>query len=184
MTSRRNALGAVFGLVLVLGCSPRGPKDIRLGEELCDHCHMTIVDPAFAGQLVTRTGRVYVFDDFAGLAAFQREDRVPTSEVHGVWANLYLHPDQRIDVQQAVFLSIEQAMVEGTERVVISTRRQEDSTAEITVESQPPRPSTKPVRLDTGADPTTPATSVPTPWFPPLPSNSARLGVPAANNAR
>jgi copper chaperone NosL len=65
---------------------------------------MTIIDPAFAGQLVTRTGRVYVFDDFVGLAAFQRDNRVPPDEVHGVWANLYLNPDQRIGVNEAVFL--------------------------------------------------------------------------------
>ena len=94
------------GLILlaIWGCGAPAPKDIRYAEELCDYCHMTIIDPMFAGQLVTRTGRVYVFDDFAGLAAFLRDERVPPVDVHGLWAKLYLQPDRRIEVQQAVFL--------------------------------------------------------------------------------
>lgn len=88
----------------IWGCGAPAPKDIRYAEELCDYCHMTIVDPAFAGQLVTRTGKVFVFDDVAGLAAFARENHLDPADVHGLWANLYLHPDHRIEVEQAVFL--------------------------------------------------------------------------------
>lgn len=104
MTRCHRALGLLLGLALVIGCSPRGPKDIRYGEELCDYCHMTITDPAFAAQLVTRTGKVYVFDDVGDLAAFTTEERVPAEEVHRIWVNLFLHPEDRIPVGDAVFL--------------------------------------------------------------------------------
>ena len=96
--------GTLVGLVLVLACSPRGPKDIRYGEELCDYCHMTITDPAFAAQLVTSTGKVHVFDDIGDLASFTTEGRVPADEVYGIWVNLFLHPAERIPVDDAVFL--------------------------------------------------------------------------------
>jgi copper chaperone NosL len=96
--------GVLVGLVLVLACSPRGPKDIRYGEELCDYCHMAITDPAFAAQLVTRTGKVHVFDDIGDLAAFTTEGRVPAEEVYGIWVNLFLHPADRTPVDDAVFL--------------------------------------------------------------------------------
>jgi len=88
----------------VWGCAAPAPKDIRYAEELCDYCHMTIVEPAFASQLVTRTGRVFVFDDVAGLAAFVRDDHLALGDVHGLWANLYLDPERRIEVEEAVFL--------------------------------------------------------------------------------
>ncbi len=65
---------------------------------------MTIVDPAFAAQLVTTTGRVHVFDDLAGLAAVVLDGQVAPENVHGIWANLYLTPEQRIEVAEAVFL--------------------------------------------------------------------------------
>lgn len=104
VTRGRRVWGALLCLVLVLGCSPPGPKDIRYGEELCDYCHMIITDPAFAAQLVTRTGKVHVFDDVGDLAAFTTEGRVPADEVHGMWVNLFLHPSERVPVADAVFL--------------------------------------------------------------------------------
>lgn len=104
MTGCRHGWGVFLGLILVLGCSPRGPRDIRYGEELCDYCHMTISDPAFAAQLVTRTGKVHVFDDIGDLAAFVAEVRVPADQVYAIWANVFLHPGERVLVGDAVFL--------------------------------------------------------------------------------
>ncbi len=104
MTRYRQALGMLVGLALVIACSPRGPKDIRYGEELCDYCHMTITDPAFAAQLVTSTGKVYVFDDLGDLASFTTEGRVPVDQVYGIWVNLFLRPADRVPVDDAVFL--------------------------------------------------------------------------------
>ena len=104
MTVCYRAWGMLLSLGLVLACSPRGPKDIRYGEELCDYCHMTITDPAFAAQLVTSTGKVHVFDDIGDLASFTTEGRVPVDEIHGIWVNLFLHPADRIPVDDAVFL--------------------------------------------------------------------------------
>lgn len=91
-------------LLFAAGCMRPEPREIRYGEMSCDYCHMTIAEPSFAAQLVTRTGKVYVFDDVADLAAFTGEGRVPEAEVHGLWVNLMLHPDQRVPVDSAVFL--------------------------------------------------------------------------------
>ena len=104
VTLRRRAWGVFMVLALVVACSPRGPKDIRYGEELCDYCHMTITDPAFAAQLVTSTGKVHVFDDIGDLASFTTEGRVPAEQIYGIWVNLFLHPADRILVDEAVFL--------------------------------------------------------------------------------
>lgn len=99
--------GGAAGLAAMLtiqACGSPAPRDIRYGEESCDYCHMTIMDPAFAAQLVTRQGKVYLFDDVGGLASFYRENRVPPGDVFGMWVNLFDHPDRRVPVDSAVFL--------------------------------------------------------------------------------
>ena len=96
----------VAGLVSVVGlaCASPSPRAIGYGRESCGHCHMTIADPRFAAELVTRTGKTYVFDDVGCLAAFVREGTVPAAQVHGLWVSDYLEPDSLLDARQAVYL--------------------------------------------------------------------------------
>jgi copper chaperone NosL len=88
----------------LLGCARPAPRPIAYGEEPCRHCHMTIADPRFAAELVTTTGKVYVFDDVGCLTAFVNEGVVPQSRIHGLWVYDYLQPDALLDARQAVYL--------------------------------------------------------------------------------
>jgi len=92
----------VAGVLAWTACGPPGPRAIRYGEDLCEGCHMTITDPAFAGQLVSVTGKVFVFDDIGELAAFAA--RTPIDQVHGVWVHRFLEPQDRLRAEDAVFL--------------------------------------------------------------------------------
>lgn len=65
---------------------------------------MTITDPRFAGQLVTRSGRVYSFDDAACLALFLTDARVPESQIHTLWVADFLRPDSLLDARRATYL--------------------------------------------------------------------------------
>jgi copper chaperone NosL len=65
---------------------------------------MTIADPRFAAELVTATGKVFVFDDVGCLTAFVNEGTVRPSQVQGLWVHDYLHPDSLLDARQAVYL--------------------------------------------------------------------------------
>jgi copper chaperone NosL len=91
----------------LLGCARPAPRAIAYGEEPCRHCHMTIADPRFAAQLVTTTGKVYVFDDIGCLTAFVNEGNVPRSRVQGLWVYDYLEPDSLLDARQAVYLRVD-----------------------------------------------------------------------------
>jgi copper chaperone NosL len=86
------------------GCAAPAPGPIHYDSDACDHCRMTISQPAFAAQLVTRTGKVYRFDDPACLAAFVVSARVAAADVHSIWTNDYAHPDTRLAVEEAVFV--------------------------------------------------------------------------------
>jgi len=89
--------------LLAAACARPAPRPIAYGQEPCAHCHMTIADPRFAGELVTRKGRIYVFDDVDCLAAFSREGMVPAAEVQSLWVNDFLHPEQRLEATRALF---------------------------------------------------------------------------------
>lgn len=88
----------------VLACAAPGPVPIVLGERDCDHCHMTIADPRFAAELVTRTGKVYLFDDAGCLATFAVNGTVPPEQVQSAWVNDFRHPGTLIPAQDAAFL--------------------------------------------------------------------------------
>lgn len=48
-------------LAVSMGCQVE-PEPIRYGSDVCQYCHMTIVDRQHAAELVTRKGRVAKFD--------------------------------------------------------------------------------------------------------------------------
>lgn len=63
----------VLAAMVGLGSCQSGPRAVRLGQDECAHCRMTVVKPNFAAELVTAKGRQYVFDDLLCLANFLRE---------------------------------------------------------------------------------------------------------------
>ena len=66
--------------VLVGACEPRGPRPIAFNDESCTHCHMTIADPRFGAEVVTRNGKVLAFDDVGCMAAWLRENAAQLSQ--------------------------------------------------------------------------------------------------------
>ena len=83
--ARGGGYPALWLLGLLLACGPRGPRAIAFGAETCSHCHMTVVDPRFSAQVITRTGKTYVFDDLGCLANWLREEQVPIASTW-VWS--------------------------------------------------------------------------------------------------
>lgn len=99
---RRHA-AALLGAA-ALACGTPGPTPIAFGEATCDHCHMTIVDQRFAAELVTRTGKVFAFDDAGCLATFAVSGPVGPEQVHSAWVTDFRQPGTLISAQDAIFL--------------------------------------------------------------------------------
>lgn len=102
MSPSRSLLAAA-ALALVAGCARPGPRDLAYGTEPCTHCHMILVDPRYAAQLVTRTGRILPFDDVGCLTAYLRADTA-TARGGRAWVNDFLHPETRLPADSAVYL--------------------------------------------------------------------------------
>lgn len=59
--------------VLLLACQSK-PEPINFGEDHCDFCKMSIVDPKYGAELVTDKGRLYKFDAVECMVPFMEEN--------------------------------------------------------------------------------------------------------------
>jgi len=88
--------------VAAAACAPSGPRAIADAGRPCDYCRMTISDERFGGQLITRKGKVYVFDSIECLASFYVQQSA-TAEMSKVWVADYAHPGEWIPAASAAF---------------------------------------------------------------------------------
>lgn len=62
------------GAWITTSCTQPGPKPIRLNQDLCAFCKMTVTSAPFAAQLITPKGRQYVFDDLECMARYLHDN--------------------------------------------------------------------------------------------------------------
>ena len=75
-TMRRRVLtgAAAIAVTLAAACggtsAPPAPRDVVLGVDVCEYCHMSVDEPDFAAQWVAADGRKLVFDEPGCLLAW------------------------------------------------------------------------------------------------------------------
>ena len=94
--SRSRVLAAATATAVAAACGAPAPRPIAYGTDECAHCHMTIADHRLAAQLVTTTGKTFVFDDPGCLADFLAAGQVDASAIHSVWLADYTAPGERL----------------------------------------------------------------------------------------
>jgi len=63
-------------LILLLSSCSSNPQPFNYGKDVCDNCKMTIVDPKFGGEIVTKKGKAYKFDDLICMIRFLKSGPV------------------------------------------------------------------------------------------------------------
>ncbi len=86
-----------------IGCNPKQEK-INLGTDSCAECKMTIMDPKFGGEIITKKGKVYKFDDTHCIAVFLERRGVELSTIHQTLFVQYDHPNDFVNVKSAEFI--------------------------------------------------------------------------------
>jgi len=96
---------AAAGLLLffISSCSNK-PQSFLYGKDICDNCRMTIVDPKFGGEIVTKKGRAYKFDDPACMIHFLKSGQLKETNISRLLALNFQKRDDFIDVTRAFFL--------------------------------------------------------------------------------
>ncbi|MCC7194798.1 MAG: nitrous oxide reductase accessory protein NosL [Gemmatimonadaceae bacterium] len=93
---------ALLAATAALACGPPSPRAIAFNEDACAYCKMTISDPRFGGEVVTRTGRVETFDSIDCMTAWIHG--ADTASIAGIYVLDFEHPGALVDVKAAGFL--------------------------------------------------------------------------------
>ncbi len=88
--------------LVFLGCSDK-PEAIAYGRDNCAFCKMTITDPRFAAEIVTKKGRIYKFDAIECMIAATLDGTVDPAEVKRFWVKDF-ETQEWVDAEKAFFL--------------------------------------------------------------------------------
>ena len=80
------------------------PQPIRIGQDNCDFCKMTISDNRFGAEIITKKSKVYKFDDEHCIVAFLHSKKVEQEQIAGIYFTNFSSPHQLINVENAYFL--------------------------------------------------------------------------------
>jgi copper chaperone NosL len=82
--------GAAAGVALVFlfgslqGCSS-GPQPIQYGQDNCAFCKMTFTDKRFGGEVCTKKGKVFKFDDIHCLLSSLQADVPARQDIESIY---------------------------------------------------------------------------------------------------
>ena len=77
-------IGAALSSLALQGCQP-GPQPIRYNADNCDYCKMTFTDKRFGGEVCTKKGKVYKFDDIHCLLESLKTGTPARADIAGIY---------------------------------------------------------------------------------------------------
>lgn len=69
-------------------CSTQ-PKPIKLGISQCDYCKMTISDARFPAEIITKKGKIFMFDDIHCVLGYVKENSNAKNEIKDIYLTDY-----------------------------------------------------------------------------------------------
>lgn len=75
---------AVLSMMFLSSCAT-GPQPIQFGKDACDYCKMGIFNQRFGGEIVTKKGKVYKFDDLHCITSFLKSPSVSKNDIAGIY---------------------------------------------------------------------------------------------------
>lgn len=79
---KRTFLYALPLLLLLGGCGESGfpPEEINPEKDACEVCNMSIIEEAYATEVIAKDGTVYKFDDIGCMVKFLQDEKGKTME--------------------------------------------------------------------------------------------------------
>jgi copper chaperone NosL len=88
--------------LFISSCQPDGPEQIVINKDLCTFCKMTISDPLFGAEVITKKGRIYKFDDLSCLLRYIKENK--DMEIQSHYVCNYLGQNELISAETASYI--------------------------------------------------------------------------------
>ena len=90
----------IFGFI---SCNS-GPEPIRLGQDACSFCKMSIADNRFGAEIITRKGKIYKFDDMHCVLGFMKANTINNDDIKETYLVNFEEPHNFILAQKAFLL--------------------------------------------------------------------------------
>jgi len=97
------ALALLFPVLVLNSCSS-GPEPIIAGRDNCHLCKMGISDVKYSGELVTKKGKAYKFDDLHCLLSFLKADSTIQKQVKDIYVVDFAGNHSLVNVNESLFL--------------------------------------------------------------------------------
>lgn len=98
----KTILATVIVSFLLLSCTTE-PEPLIMGKDACAFCKMTLMDKKFGGEIVTKKGRVFKFDDINCLVKFYHGNKPVNGSIGQVLVVDYADPARLLDAQKALY---------------------------------------------------------------------------------
>jgi copper chaperone NosL len=106
-TTKQSVLAAALIAILFTSCNTK-PQPFAYGKDICDDCKMTIMDPKFGGEIITKKGKVYKFDDAHCLVNFIKGKFIKEPDVAQVVFIDYENEKNFLDAKSSYFVTSDQ----------------------------------------------------------------------------
>ena len=97
------AAALILFIVTFNSCSTQ-PEPFLVGKDACYFCKMNVSDTRFGGEVMTRKGKVYKFDDLHCLTSFLESGALQENEISNIYTINYNKPNTFINVHNASFV--------------------------------------------------------------------------------
>ncbi len=93
----------LFSFVLIISCNA-SPQAIVQGKDNCYLCKMTITDPKYGAEILTKKGKVYKFDDMHCLLSFLHTKAIEDTQLKDVYVVDYTGNHSLVKVNESFLL--------------------------------------------------------------------------------
>lgn len=90
-------------LLLLAACSTQ-TEPINYGTDACTFCKMTIMDKKYAGEVVSKKGKNFKFDDVSCLIKYVKVNQLTDDETAIIVVNNFNKPHDFLEAKNAVFV--------------------------------------------------------------------------------
>lgn len=103
LTKKTVSAAAVVIVLFMTSCNTK-PQPFAYGKDICDDCKMTIMDPKFGGEVITKKGKIYKFDDSHCLIHFLKSGDIKQADIAQTVFIDYNNEKNFLDVKSNYFV--------------------------------------------------------------------------------
>jgi len=90
-------------LILISACSVK-PEPIKVGVDNCHYCKMTISDKKFGGEIITRKGKIFKYDESQCLFEEMSNGTIDTATIRDIYFTDFCREHQLVENKKAFYL--------------------------------------------------------------------------------